>query len=261
MTRARLGWIGALVAMALLVVTATQLGRGDVNDAIAAADEGAWQTAVTTLDASDAWLPASATRWYDLGVLHHQVGDTPRALAAWRVARRLAPRDGDIAHNLAFARQELLEPPLDPVAPPLGWTEIVTPGELGVLAWLLWAWATWTTATRRREGRGHLPEIVVALTLATAASGVAWHGQRTLRTHVVAVTVVPTTARDGADLDAGERFTIPVGSELHAVARRGPWILVQTGDDQRGWVVADTLAMPDPGPLAAPRASVAPPAG
>jgi hypothetical protein len=251
-TRGRTLAVLALVAALVGAVGSGlwRLGAERIDAVAVAAERQAWGDALAALDAPSALGP-SVTALHDRGWVHWQTGDVPRAIAAWRAARALAPRDGDLAHDLALARSKL-EHPLEPVPPAPSWTEVVTPAEAGLVATLLWIGASSLTLGWRR-GRAPALQAGLATLVAAGASGFARQGRAVQRNRPTAVTVEDAVARDGAALDAGERFTIPPGSELRAVAVDGAFVLVEDATGRRGWVLADALEIPDPGALPVPR--------
>lgn len=243
MTRRRLA---ALAVAVLAVLVATRLpGRGLVADAADALAESRWSDAAVSLAQAraDAALPPSATALYDEGLAWYHAGDLPRALAAWRAARELAPRDADLVHNLAQARSELTGA-ATPVGMAQPWMEVVTPGEVGLVALLLWVVATRWGWAWRRQGQPVGP-FVGAVVVALLLSGLAMLG-RDARLHApVGVTLEDAVARDAASLQGGQRFVLPTGSEVRAHARSGPFVLVEDGKGRRGWVLTDAVALPD----------------
>ncbi len=58
--------------------------------------------ATAQLEAAVAAVPGDAASWNDLGVLYHNQGDDPRALAALERAKALAPRDWRPRRQLAM---------------------------------------------------------------------------------------------------------------------------------------------------------------
>lgn len=248
--RLRLLLGAAALLMALLVLGARLLDR-EALPAAAEALEASGPGEALALLQPDAPLPPSADRLYTLGVLHHRAGDLPRAVAAWRHARLLAPRDPDLVHNLARARAELADEvsPIPPPAPaPHGWMEIASPVEVGVLALGAWlaltigAWR-WLRAGRPRD-RTWLAPGATGLALALLLGLLFAQGRRALVDQPPAVTVQAAALRDGASLDAGVRLELPPGTEVRALARRGPFVLVEDGTPRRGWVLRDALAIP-----------------
>ncbi|MCB9663132.1 MAG: SH3 domain-containing protein [Alphaproteobacteria bacterium] len=242
---------GALAVLLLVVawLGLRQLGAGQVRAAAAAVEAEQWDEAVTALS-TPSGLPPSATALHDLGVVHYRRGDLPRALAAWRAARELAPRDGDLVHDLALARSELPPGVPEPVGPVHAWMELVTPGEVGVLALLAWLATSVAAHAWRRRGQPLAPALG-GLGVAVLLTVVALQGRDARLTRPPGVALEEVLVRDAPSVDAGERFVLPAGTELRAEASRGPFLLVLDGKGRRGWVVADAVDLPDPGSLRA----------
>ena len=202
----------------------------------------AWE-ATRGPDALSTWRAAAAdgvpsgVLLYDLGVAEYRVGDPARAVAYLQAARRLRPRDPQLVHNLARARNRISGAP-DPVGAPAGWMEFATPGELGTIALLLLLGAAGGLWWRRLRA----PDTLRLPWLVTGAAGLglaATVGHATwdlVRRPVVVVVDAPATARDSARADAAERFTLPPGSEVRVERVLGPYELVVTGRGDRGWI-------------------------
>lgn len=243
MTRGR--WAGAVVLVLAAWLGTRLLGASEVASATTAAQAERWDDAVAALSAPSS-LPPSVTNLVDRGVIHYRRGDLPRALAAWRAARELAPRDPDLVHDLALARSELPPGLPPPVGPRLAWMELITPGEVGLLALLAWIAAGAATSAWRREGEG-LPIALVAAAVAATLSGAALAGRHAHLTEPPGVVLEEAVARDAADLQAGQRFLLPAGAEVRAEARRGLFLRVVDGEGRRGWVFAESVDVADPG--------------
>jgi len=184
---------------------------------------------------------------YNLGNSWLRAGRLGQAIAAYRTAQTLAPRDADIAANLAFARGNVT----DAIAPPgpsdlqrtlLFWHYAFSATELqvalavtNVLFWTLlglsvlrreseWLrWATWSLAAPLL--------ILTASTLLHALTP----------THVGVVTVAEADVRAGDDNDAVLRFQLHEGTEMTLVEQRGNWWRVALTDGQGGWIRDDQI--------------------
>ena len=199
-------------------------------------------------------------------------------MGAWRCRRRprpladrprVAPRDADLVHNLAVARAHVddaaseVRPP-DPVPSDRAWMDFVTPGELGVLAWLLWLGAS-AAAWRQWRHRDALGPWIGASVLAAALSLTAWQGRSDLLSEPVAVLPDEVVRRDGPALEAGAWAAGPPTPSSVSAARRAPSSSSKTprapaaGCPARacGWPQPDRP--PSPPGKAAPRSRVSDP--
>lgn len=178
----------------------------------------------------------SAAVHYNLGIAAYRAGDRPLALAHWRAARRIAPRAGDVVHNLAHARGEL-KGVSAPVPEPTSWMEFATPVELGGLGALLLALASLgLLRSARREEGGLVPLLgLAAVGLVLGVSGV-----QGANAPGVLVLTRDAVLRDAPDATGRERGSLGAGSELYVEAAAGPWVRVWDGAERRGWVPADS---------------------
>lgn len=241
----RRGVLAAVAVGGLLVgLGLTQLpGRSAITDGVAALEAGNTEQAVAAFLPPGSRRP-SATALYDAGTAWHARGDVPRALACWRAAREQLPRSDDLAHDVAFARAALPGTPT-PVPAARPWMEVISADELGLLVLLLWAAAG--VAVLRTRSRADALLAGALVLLAAGLSRTALDGRAARLHEPIAVTLVETVLRDAPELDAGERAVLAPGSELRALSRRGPFLLVVDGEGRRGWALAEAVVVPDPG--------------
>ncbi len=245
MTRVRWG-VGVLAAVLIVLAAVGLPGRSAIQAGMTAYDGAQPQAAI------DALLPRteprpSSTALYDAGTIWMEQGDAARALASWLAARDVAPRSDDLAHGIALARTQLSGAPApSPALRP--WMEVLTPGELGLLAVLAWAGMSWLA--RRARTVVDWVSVGGVLLLAAGLSAVALDGRAAMLTHPPAVTLEEAVARDAPELGANERFTLAPGAELRVQLRRKAFVLVTDGLGRRGWVLAETLSLGHPSAIA-----------
>ena len=203
--------------------------------------------AISRWEAVRASGAASSALLYNLGCLYQRQGDLPGAIAAWREAWEIDPRDADIAHNLALARGELKGAP-DPVGPAAAWMEIVTPSELGFLGAMLLALGSGAALLRKPASRRDpayavsLASIVVGGWLSVAAA----HGFAEAERHPVAVLRRVGSLRTDALTDAEIAFSLPAGTEVSVRVERSGLLGVEAGDGRQGWVAREALILVSP---------------
>lgn len=211
--------------------------RAGVTEGAQAWEQGDAATAIATWEEAHRDGVPSGVVLYDLGVAFYRMGDAPRAVAHFQAARRLRPRDPYLVHNLARARNGVDGAP-PPVGLSAGWAEFLTVGEVSLAALLLLAIASGGLVHRRlRDPEGlRFPWLVVGAVGLGVALSAGWAVRDAVRHPVVVVVDAPAVARDGARADAIERFVLPPGSEVRVEGVRPNWILVETGDGDRGWI-------------------------
>jgi tetratricopeptide (TPR) repeat protein len=186
---------------------------------------------------------------YNLGNAFLRNGELGRAIAAYRRALVLRPRDHDIKANLAFARKtakDAIQPPRPSAVLEtlFFWHYELSRAELAwaalVCNLLLWA----ALAVRLyRPGSELLRWSVIVFLLVLLASG----GSLAIRTLVpegVAV-VVPqeVEVRTGPGDDALVRFKLHAGSEVRVRDRREAWLRIELPDGKSGWLPLDQVEL------------------
>lgn len=231
--------IALLVAGLVLAVPSS---AGALSDGAAAFEAGELDRAI------DLWRPAveagnpSGRLLFDLGNAWYRKGDLPRAVACYRAAQRLRPRDGNVHHNLALARSELRGVP-EPPGPTPGWTALMTAGELGLLGVIATGAGSAAAVVWRRRRVSGMAALAAALVVGgLAATGVAWSAGS--GPGVAVVVDQALVLRDAPRPEAGARDALPPGSEVRVLNRSGDFLLVEDGRARRGWVPRNAVFAP-----------------
>jgi hypothetical protein len=194
--------------------------------------------------------PKTAHVYFNLGNAHFREGKLGLAILDYERARRLAPRDPDIAANLKFAEQRL---GVDDVnAPPHAWQRFLrsiiesrSPTEWGgyeVAALWLTALAIGVCIYIPRLRTGLLA--IAAVAFVGFAASVFALGREVLneRTAPAAVVVVTETdARFAPMPDSTIHFKLTEGTRVVIREDRGQWLFVERADGQQGWVKSDSI--------------------
>lgn len=220
---------------------------GTVDDGVEKLAAGDVAGAIEALEAEARTGPPSGTLAYDLGNAWYAGGDPARAIAWWRLARMIEPRNADAAHNLAWVRGEHHLPP--PARAPVSWTEFVSPGELGAPSLLFLVLAT-AGAVAARAARGRtgavLPWTAVAGVGILGVGTAVWADRASVATPIGVVVDADAHVRATPAAEADEAFSLPVGTEVAVGAERGGFLRIETGDGRRGWVPAGALLQVSP---------------
>ena len=216
-----------LVGLLLICAAASAQAQGRSPEALYQA--GALRAAADSFAARAVQAPGDASLWYDLGVTSYREGGDGRAVAAWAVAARLAPRNGAIRRARA-----LLAPP-DLATERLLAVGVATPEEWALVAALGWI-LLWVALMAGRHG---LSLAAAALVVGAGAAGVvtARHDARPLA--VVIATPAPVRSAPYGDATAGT--SLPAGAALEVRREYGAWLEVTREDGVQGWVLASEV--------------------
>ena len=188
--------------------------------------------------------------YHALGNALYRAGKRGQAVAAWRRAQTLQPRNGDLAANLDRARSESQDRIERTHSPWTAWRATISPAEM---LWLLSGLLTLalvlmlvrllrTPSLGLRGARG--PETMWLL-LASALPLTA------IITEVVSdqegVIVVPESSVRSAIGPAGvELFRLHEGAEVRIVEESKSDVLIALPDDRKGWVPMSTIVSAHP---------------
>lgn len=181
---------------------------------------------------------------FNLGNAYLRNGELGRAIAEFRRARNLLPRDEDIRANLSFARESTK----DAIAPPepspvmstlMFWHYRMSRAELAglaiVLSVLFWSLASVRLLRRRSEILGWTLIAVLGLLLGTLGS---LAGHRLLSQPVAVVVPQEIDAFTAPDTESVVRFKLHAGTEVRVRDERQGWLRIVLPDNQQGWIEA-----------------------
>jgi tetratricopeptide (TPR) repeat protein len=187
--------------------------------------------------------------FYNLGNAYLRSSQLGKAIASYRAALRLLPRDEDVRANLAFARKQIKDALAPPEPSPIVrtlfmWHFALSAGELGATAALA-SLCFWACLALLRLGRGgatvRLGGVVCGVVLVCTAPSWAW---RTIAPERVGVVVLPEAQAHAAqDQAAVVRFVLHEGAEARLLSVDGDWVRIQLPDGQQGWIAASAIAV------------------
>jgi hypothetical protein len=188
---------------------------------------------------------ASLAVYFNLGNSYFKAGQIGRAIAAYRQAERLAPRDPDLRANLQFARSQTQGPTLA-VSPGQRWLRKLTLNEWtlwGMCAFWLWllllAARQWRPAWKRTLGL-YPAAAAVAAGLLGACLAAAFHEERLDR--VAVVVARDAVVRHGPlEEPHNAAFTLHDGAELRVLDQKDEWLQITTDARRKGWVRRDQV--------------------
>jgi len=187
----------------------------------------------------------SASIHLNLGNACFKSGHPGLAIANYRLAACLAPRDSDIRQNLDFARNSLGGK--SPTSQSL-WKQlpqILTLNELTILATLsLWIWIGTRIFALLRATRGKSIRLIRMFAGASAAVLGVWLSCGVLAriTRPSAVAVAPeVVVRYGPLEESPGHYTVSEGAELFILERKRDWLQVRDNMRRTGWVQEDRL--------------------
>ncbi len=189
---------------------------------------------------------------YNLGNAFFKSGQLGRAIATYRQAQQLTPRDPDLRANLQFARNQIQGPTLVS-SKWQSWLRRLTLNEWTLLAsGVIWALFILLAIQQwRPRWKAVLRNYVVALTIAFVFSCLCV-GAAVYRQHFdkIAIVIVQDAPLHNGPLDESPApITLHDGAELRVVDFKDSWIQVSSDPLRIGWVRRDQVmlegALPD----------------
>jgi len=183
----------------------------------------------------------SADLWFNLGQARFQVGEPGKAMAAWRRAHRLDPRDRAVRTALEQVRQRVGTEGTHPLAMMSGWLReeewaaLVLVGSGALLGAAVWR------RTRPGTGLAVLLGAVVVQCVAAAGWGSAAVGRRWSPDAVVIQREV--SAVQAPVVEARKTRPLAEGVEVRVLRFHGDWAEVSLDGVRAGWIPRVTLAM------------------
>ena len=192
----------------------------------------------------------SGPLYYNLGNALLKSGRTSEALWAYLNAKRLMPRDPDLAANLSYARSlhavaEGVSLSLPRAIRWLSLRNAFSSEELSTaLVWLLWMVAAlWVLVGWMPRARAFTRPVVWCASLVATVVLTALIVQTVWVDGVpTAVTVLQGVEVKFAPQESGTlHFALPQGAIVRVLGRQFGWVQVARGDGKSGWVKEDAL--------------------
>jgi tetratricopeptide (TPR) repeat protein len=176
---------------------------------------------------------------FNFGNAEFKAGNLGKAIAAYRQAELLTPRDAELRANLAFVRNQVQGAAVRE-SQWQKWIGSLTLNEGALLA-AVFFWLTFALLAARQIRPALVPKLRTATRLAVALtvfSGavLALQAANHFNSSVAVVTGAEATARSGPFDEAQSAFTVRDGAELSVLDRHDNWIQVANGAGKTGWL-------------------------
>jgi tetratricopeptide (TPR) repeat protein len=225
------GWILAILLMG------SAWAASDFDQARKAYEQGDQEAAVAGFERALQGAPGGVGVLYNLGNARFRQGEMGRALAAWRQAEWITPRDPALRHNLDLIRRRLSqsEPPFWKQ-----WLMLLTLDEWAAVAGVLvWVWSGWQIFIRikpRLADSGFGVRWLLGAVAAVALGGwvTAWILVQQGPNAAIAGKEVP--ARFGPLEESDIAVNFADGTEVRVEQYRNGWVRVSDAEGRGGWI-------------------------
>jgi tetratricopeptide (TPR) repeat protein len=232
-------------------VSAQQEGAANNYDCPALYDSGNYPSAADCFTSLEAGGNHNGHLLYNLGNALQQAGKTGEAILAYRRAQLFLPRDGDLAANLASARDKArddLPPPGEReaiAATLLAPYDSLSAAELLVIGALAWAllFTLLTLRSWRDENLLSLPMVLLAVVAVLSLGGHLARSYQVSEQPTGVVLEEEVTLRSGRDLRSVELARLHEGAELDVLAEEPDWTQVRLSTGQKGWLPRSSVGL------------------
>jgi len=234
----------------LLLVCTGNLLAADVATEFSAANklyaEGKFAEAATAYETILQAGAQSSALLFNTGNAEFKAGHLGKAIAAYRQAELLTPRDAELRANLAFVRNQVQGATLHE-SRWQNWVNSLSLNE-GTLLTALFFWLTLGLLAVRQLRPALVPKLSGFTRLAVVAtifSGavLALEAANHFNQSVAVVTIAEATARSGPFDEAQTAFTAKDGAELSVLDRHDDWVQVTNGAGKTGWLSRKQVAV------------------
>jgi tetratricopeptide (TPR) repeat protein len=238
-----------LVLLAALPLRATDLASG-FDQANKLYEEGKYAAAADAYDKLSASGTASEALYFNRGNALFKAGQLGRAIASYRLAAQLAPRDPDLRANLQFARTQARGGSPYRADPWQRYLETLTVNEWTLLAaaalWLMFALlalAQWRPELRRALRPWFLASSLAVLLLGISLGAVLVN---TCFTTFAIVVVGEADVRNGPLDESASAFKVRDGAELTVLDRKDDWLQILDSGQRVGWLRQNQVLILNP---------------
>ncbi len=201
--------------------------------------EGKFAEAAGTYEKILRFEAISPALYFNYGNAEFKSGNFGRAIAAYRQAAQLTPRDAEVRANLEFARNQVQGPTLRESRWE-NWLGLLTLNEwTGLAAAALWLTFAMLAAMQIRPAlETALRGFVFGAVAVTLSSGACLGVEAAIHfSRQTAVVIAPdATTRSGPFDEAQSAFTAHNGAELAVLDQRDNWLQVTDGSGRIGWI-------------------------
>jgi tetratricopeptide (TPR) repeat protein len=243
----RLLWLTLVVVTLLPLCAQAALPAAAFDQANRLYEEGRFAEAVSAYEKLAQSGQVSAALYFNLGNAYFKSGQIGRAIAAYREAQQITPRDPDLRANLQFARNQTPSPTISP-SRWQRWLGRLTLNEWTVLAagavwlWLLLLAILQWRPVLRPTLRGYAFSLAVLVALLCLCVVAALRETRFIRTAIVVAR--EATVRYGPLAESPTAFTVHDGAELRVLDQKDEWLQVSAGPGRIGWLRRDQILLP-----------------
>ena len=187
----------------------------------------------------------SSALYFNLGNAYFKSGQLGRAIAAFREAENLTPRDPDVRANLQFVRTRVQAPTSSP-ASWQQWLTALTLNEWAILsAVVVWLWAgLWVLIQMRPQLKQSLRAVLwcggVAIIVCGGCTYAAWSSESTKTAIVVAKDAI---LHNGPLDEAPTAATVHDGAELTVLDAKNDWLQVRVDSQHVGWIKREQVVV------------------
>lgn len=240
--------LSPLLALGLLLISVLPLRAEDTSAAFDAANrlyaQNKFPEAAAGYEQLIAAGSVSPALYFNLGNARFKSGQIGRAIAAYRQAEALTPRDPDVRANLQFARAQVAGPTVraNLLQRALGTLTLNEWAGLGTAAlWVTFLLLAWrqirpSLATTLRNWTLLTGATTLVLGIAVALAFLQNPGRAT-----VIVSARETSVRTGPFDESPSAFTANDGAELRLLDRKDDWLQVTDGTRRIGWMKRDAV--------------------
>ncbi len=208
--------------------------------------EGKFADAATAYEKIIATGTQSPALLFNAGNAEFKAGHLGQAIAAYRQAELLAPRDAELRANLAFVRNQVQGATLRE-SRWQNWVGALTLNE-GALLTAVFFWALFALLALRQFKPALAPKLrmatrlIVALTIFSGAV-LALQAANRFNASIAVVTSAEATARSGPFDEAQGVFSARDGAELKVLDQHDDWVQVANNAGKIGWLSRKQVAV------------------
>ncbi len=188
---------------------------------------------------------ASSAIYFNLGNAFFKSGQLGQAIAAYRDAQTIAPRDPDVRANLEFVRARVQNPTLIPSR----WQQflaVLTVNEWAMLtAAALWIWLALMIALQfRPQLKQSLRTFLWCGAVALVAFAFFLGAASSSSSMKTAIVIAPDAVIHNGPLDGTPtRATVHDGAEVSVIDTKNDWLQVQVDSQRVGWIKREQVVL------------------